>query len=114
MASLAEFLQAQQQFQNQPNALDYYKDISQAQMIPMEMDLKRLEASKTFEDYANTQRLRELFAQSQGMPDIASVGQYSPDMAIKLQQAQLEHFAQQQQFERLKPPAFCRLLYWGQ
>jgi hypothetical protein len=97
MASLAEFLQAQQQFQNQPNALDYYKNISQAQMMPMEMDLKRLEARKTFEDYENTQRLRELFAQSQGMPDIASVGQYSPDMAIKLQQAQLENMAKQAQ-----------------
>lgn len=97
MASLAEFLQAQQQFQNQPNALDYYKQIAEASTIPMQMRLKGLDERKTFEDYENTQRLRELFAQSQGMPGIAEVGQYSPDMAIKLQQAQLDNQVKQQQ-----------------
>ena len=97
MASLAEFLQAQQQFQNQPNALDYYKQISEAQMIPSAMRIKGLEERKAFEDYENTQRLRQLFAQSQGMPGIAEVGQYSPEMAIKLQQAQLDNAVKQQQ-----------------
>lgn len=97
MASLAEFLQAQQQFQNQPNALDYYKQIAEASTIPMQMRLKGLEERKAFEDYENTQQLRKLFAQSQGMPGIAEVGQYSPDMAIKLQQAQLENMTKQAQ-----------------
>lgn len=99
MASLAEFLQAQQMMQNQPTALDYYTNISKAQMIPSEMRLKGLEERQKFEDYENTQKLRQLFAQSAGMPGIAEVGQYSPDMAIKLQQAQLENLAKQAQIQ---------------
>ncbi len=97
MASLAEFLQAQQQFLNQPKATEYMRDIYESAALPSALNLKRLEEQKSFEDYANTQRLRELFAQSQGMPDIASVGQYSPEMAIKLQQAQLENLSKQAQ-----------------
>lgn len=97
MASLAEFLQAQQMMQNQPTALDYYTDISKAQMIPSEIRLKGLEERQKFEDYENTQKLRRLFAESAGMPNIAQVGQYSPEMAIKLQQAQLENMAKQAQ-----------------
>lgn len=97
MASLAEFLQAQKQFHEQPTAMDYYGNIAKASMLPTEMNLKGLEARQKFEDYENTQRLRELFAQSQGMPGIAEVGQYSPDMAIKLQQAQLDNQVKQQQ-----------------
>jgi hypothetical protein len=97
MASLAEFLQAQQMMQNQPNALDYYKQFAEAQTIPMGLRMKGLEERQKFEDYENTQKLRKLFAESQGMPGIAEVGQYSPDMAIKLQQAQLDNMVKQQQ-----------------
>ena len=97
MASLAEFLQAQQQFLNQPKATEYMRDIYESAALPSALNMKRLEERKAFEDYANTQELRKLFAQSQGMPGIAEVGQYSPEMAIRLQQAQLENLAKQAQ-----------------
>jgi len=97
MASLAEFLQAQNQLANRPTAMDYAQKGFETMAMPSALRMKQLEEQKAFEDYANTQKLRELFAQSKGMPDIASVGQYSPEMAIKLQQAQLENLAKQAQ-----------------
>lgn len=99
MASLAEFLQAQSQFQNQPGALDYAQKIYETQAMPYGLQQKQLETRQKFEDYENLQKLRKLFAESAGMPGIAEVGQYSPDMAIKLQQAQLENLAKQAQIQ---------------
>lgn len=90
MPSLSEMMGVIQHVKNQPSWGDVEGQIYQSALRPMAYDQAR-------EAYEDQRSLKRLFAQSAGMPNIAEVGQYNPEMAIKLQQAQLDNLVKQQQ-----------------